>query len=51
MTISILARHPGGIFRAIDLATSMPTQEIAAEALHVAMLAKVPYEVDVARFR
>ena len=47
----ILMRHPGGVFRAIDLATSMPTREIAAEALHVAMLAKVPYEVDAARFR
>jgi hypothetical protein len=47
----VLMREPGGVFRAIDLAISMPSLEIAAEALHTAMRAKAPYEAWAWRFR
>jgi hypothetical protein len=46
----VLMRHPGGIFRAVDLAINMPSSEVAADALHAAMLAKVRYEAVAGRF-
>jgi hypothetical protein len=47
----VLMQEPGGVFCAIDLAINMPSSAIAAEALHAAMRAKVPYEMEAERFQ
>jgi hypothetical protein len=46
----ILMRHPGGVFRAVDLATNMPSTEVAADAPYAAMRAKAPYVASAGRF-